>query len=386
MKTRTDRDAAPAAIATTPSGVAEHNDESAEPTIAVGRARRRRDGVNSHEVARLAGVSQATVSRVINGHLAVRGETRRRVEEAMQALGYVPNAAARSLITHQTQLLGLVVSNITNGFYPEIIEAITARAVDEGYTVILGSAGERAASQARYLRLLAEQRVDGVILTSTLLGDAPDIESLVEAGLPIVLANRARSDLPIDSVALDNEAAGLAATRHLIEHGRHAIAFVGGRPDSPTDRDRFAGYEAAHREAGMAVQSVLVSHGEFTREFGYHQTLELARFGAVDGIVAGDDTIALGCLDALADAGLSVPSDVSVIGFDDIPAASLRRISLSTISGSAREMGTGALALLLERIAGTATDSPRRVVLPANLILRGSCGLHSTDHVAFEPG
>src|SRR5665213_3483502 len=105
-----------------------------------GRPGRRRDGVNSHEVARLAGVSQATVSRVINGNVGVRDDTRRRVEAAMQTLGYVPNAAARSLITHQTRLLGLVVSNITNGFYPEIIEAITARAVDEGYTVILGSA------------------------------------------------------------------------------------------------------------------------------------------------------------------------------------------------------------------------------------------------------
>lgn len=189
--------------------------------------------VSARDVAARAGVSQPTVSRVVNHRGRVSPATRIRVQAAVEELGYVPNAAARSLITRRTGMLGLVVSNITNSFYPEIIDAITGAALGRGYTVIVGSAGEQTVSQAAYLRLLAAQHVDGAILTSTLDGHSPALEALSRR-LPIVLANRSRDDLPIDSVSLDNRLAGVLATDHLLGHGRRRIAFIGGRADSAT--------------------------------------------------------------------------------------------------------------------------------------------------------
>jgi LacI family transcriptional regulator len=332
---------------------------------------------SSIDVATAAGVSQSTVSRVINGRTNVRAATRAAVERAMIELQYVPNAAARSLITKRTRLLGLVVSNITNGFYPEIIEAITASALQAGYTMIVGSAGERSSSQAAYLRLLAEQRVDGAVLTSTLLGGADDIEALTRGGLPIVLVNRVRDDLGLDGVSLNNYEAGRVATAHLLDHGRRRIVYVGGRPDASTNAGRFAGYCRAHQDARVELDGSLVDHGEFTRQYGYDRVSELiSRQARFDGMVAADDTVALGCLDALLEAGRRVPDDVGLIGFDDIPAASLRGVWLTTVSSSAVEMGRRAVGLLLERLRDQFEGPPRSVVLPPQLIVRGSCGPH----------
>lgn len=341
--------------------------------------------INSREVAAAARVSQSTVSRVVNGSANVRPETRARVEREMAALGYIPNAAARSLITRRTRMLGLVVSNITNGFYPEIIDAITSCALEQGYAVVVGSAGERPESQAAYLRLMAEQRVDGLILTSTLIGDARDLAALVRTGLPIVLANRVRDDLPVDGVSLDNLGAGEVATRHLIEHGRRAIAYIGGQAETATDRGRRAGYERALHQARLAPLPVPDAPGAFTREHGYAATWRLLEArNHPDGIVAADDTIALGCLDALAEAGVDVPGDVSVVGFDDIPAASLRAVWLTSVSTAARQMGTRAVELLLDRLRGS-NGPPRREVLPADLVVRGTCGQHEVPAPSTHP-
>jgi LacI family transcriptional regulator len=345
-------------------------------------ARHPASSVSSRDVAAEAGVSQSTVSRVLNDSAVVREETRQRVEAAMQRLAYVPNAAARSLITNHTRLLGLVVSNITNGFYPEIIAAVTSLALEQGYTVVVGSAGERETSQTAYLRLLAEQRVDGVILTSTLLGEAGDVIRLARAGLPIVLANRVRDDLPVDSVGLDNVEAGRLVTEHLLAHGRRRIAYVGGRPDAPTNRDRHRGYRAALAARRVGEHAQLVTHGEFTWASGYERTRDLLAATTFDAIVAADDTIALGCMDALADVGVAVPDQVAVVGFDDIAAAGLRAVSLTTVGTSARQMGTEAATLLLDRVRRREAGPPRRIVLAPLLVVRRSCGDHSTRSVA----
>jgi LacI family transcriptional regulator len=297
----------------------------------------------------------------------------------MHRLGYVPNAAARSLVTHRTNLIGLVVSNITNEFYPEVIDAITKTALTEGYAVVLGNAGEQSSSQAAYLRLLAEQRVDGVILTSTLMGDASDITALANTGLAIVLANRVPGNLAVDSVALDNIAAGRTATAHLIEHGRRTIAYVGGRTDAQTNHDRFSGYRAALRSARLPFDERLVVHGEFSRSSGRALTRALLEAAPLDAIVAGDDTVALGCLDAVAEAGINIPGQLGLVGFDNIPAASIVGVGLTTIDSAPNQMGTQAVRLLLDRITGRNLGRPRRITLPATLVLRDSCGRHSAE-------
>src|SRR5579862_2631920 len=223
-----------------------------------------RQEANSRDVAAAAGVAQSTVSRVLNGHPKVRPETRARVLAAAQLLGYVPNAAARSLIRSRTDLLGLLVSNITDAYVPALIEAVTSRALERGYTVIIGSVQERTDLQTAYLQMLAERRVEGVILTSGLIGSADQIRPLVERGLRVVLANREIDGLTLDAVVFDNVEAAREATDHMITHGRRRIAFVGGRPDAATTRDRVDGYRRALAGAGLPVVDSLQSLGSYS--------------------------------------------------------------------------------------------------------------------------
>lgn len=336
--------------------------------------------VSSREVAQRARVSQSTVSRVINERSNVLPETRRRVERAMADLGYVPNAAARTLITRRSQLIGLLVSNITNGFHPAIIESVTAAALAVGYTVIVGNTPEATREQAAFLRTLAEHRADGVIMTSAPLRARAVLEPLLAAGLPIVLANRRADDVATDSVSVDGVKAGRIATEHLIAHGCRRIAYVGGRPAASTDRDKFEGYRAALVAAGIRLDEELVTHGSYTYEWGHERTLQLLKGGlTVDAIVAGDDMIALGCMDALAASDRRVPEDVAVIGSDDIVAARFHAVGLTTIDHSAATMGELAVRLLLRRIEESAGPPPIHVNLEPTLVVRRSCGSHDAD-------
>jgi LacI family transcriptional regulator len=270
-------------------------------------------------------------------------------------------------------LLGLVVSNITNAFYPELIDAISERAFAAGYTVILGSSAEDSHRQSLVLRSLTQQRVDGVVLTSTLIGGESEIEPFISQGIPMVFANRVNERLEADSVAIDNREGGRIAAMHLGDGGRERIAFIGGRPDTSTNRDKLAGYVQALGERGIAIDSTLVRHGEYTRASGERAVRDLVALAVpFDGIVAADDTIALGCLDALADARLDVPGDVAIVGFDDIDVASLRAVSLTTVSSKAERVGSLAIELLLDRLEGSYAGPPRRVTLPPELVVRRS--------------
>jgi LacI family transcriptional regulator len=334
--------------------------------------------VTSRDVALAAGVAQSTVSRALNEHPSVRPDTRARVREAAERLGYIPNAAARSLIKSRTNLVGLLVSNITDAYVPELIDAVTATAFQRGYTIIIGSVQERPDLQLAYLRMLAEHQVAGAILTSGLLGSADAIRPFIQRGLPIVLANREIEGIDTDSVVFDNVAAARSASVHLRSHGRERIAFVGGRPDAATTRDRVAGYRAALDEPDGT--SGRVHLGSYSRDFGYEATRALlAGDDPPDGLVAADDTVAIGCLDAIADAGLAVGIDIAVIGFGDQPAASMRSVSLSTVGASARALGRAAFELLVDRLEGKIDGPRRRIVLGHELVLRTSCGGHHPD-------
>lgn len=333
--------------------------------------------VNSRHVAAAAGVAQSTVSRVFNEHPKVKPETRARVLAAAELLGYVPNAAARSLIRSRTDLLGLLVSNITDAYVPALIDAVTATAFERGYTVIIGSVQERTDLQTAYLRMLATRRVEGAILTSGLIGSADEIRPLVERGLRVVLANREIDGLDVDAVVFDNVAAARLATEHLVGHGRRRIAFVGGRPDAVTTRDRVDGERRALADSGLIADARLEALGSYTTAFGYEATLALLNGDLPpDGIVAADDTVAVGCLDAIADAGLRVGIDVSVVGFGDQPIASVRAVGLTTVRASAHDIGRTAADLLIDRATGVLDGPPTRIVLPHELIVRSSCGPH----------
>jgi LacI family transcriptional regulator len=330
---------------------------------------------SSWDIAREANVSQSTVSRVINNSPRISKATSLRVKKAMERLGYSPNAAARTLITGRSNLIGLVVSNITNPFYPEVIEAVVATATEHDYNVILCNTQENLELQTAYLELLIEHQVDGAILTSSLLDNEGVMGEVGLGRIPVVMVNRTVEGLQVDSVRLDNTRAGQIVARHLTDLGHRSIAFVGGLEATSTNSARLAGFRNTLADLGVALPAEYVVHGEFTRASGFTLTQQLLALPhRPTALFCSDDLIAFGAMDAIIDAGLRVPEDVAVVGVDDVPAASLRQVALTTVRQHAGEMGRRAVQLLLERLRGGHDDEPIEIVLRPRLIVRRTCG------------
>lgn len=330
--------------------------------------------LNSKEIARLAGVSQSTVSRVMSGHRYVADATRERVLAVVNEQDYVPNVLARNLVTQRTNTIGLIVSNITNQFYPELIEAVCAIAARHHLNVILGNVGQDPERQRDYLRLLIEQRVGGVILTSTMM-KSPYVAELVRKRYPIVLVNRQLSGVQSDLVVIDNEDGARKAVRHLVSLGHSRIAYIGGLAGTSTNRERERGYRAALREAGLSVDPALIFPGDYTVSTARAAASKAMRLSnRPTAALCADDGIAFGFIDGLHEEGLATPADCAVIGFDDVSAASHRMIGLTSVRQPTPHMAELAMTLLLDRISGTGPEKPRRIVLPAELVVRRTCG------------
>lgn len=330
---------------------------------------------SSWDIAREANVSQSTVSRVINNNPRISEATRQRVRKAMERLGYSPNAVARTLITGRSQLLGLVVSNITNPFYPEVIEAIVATATEHDYNVVLCNTQEDLQLQTSYLQLLIEHQVDGAILTSSLLDAEGRLARMAPDTIPIVMVNRTVEGLRVDSVRMNNVAAGRMVARHLVELGHRDLAFVGGLAQTSTNSERLIGFRSELETLGVGLPEEYVTHRAFTRASGYELTEGLLALPQrPTALFCADDLIALGAMDAIVDAGLRIPDDISVVGVDDVPAASLRQVALTTVRQPAAEMGRRAVQLLLERIQGAPDAEPIDIVLRPRLIVRRTSG------------
>lgn len=323
-------------------------------------------------------MSQSTVSRVINDSPRISEATRQRVKKAMERLGYSPNAVARTLITGRSQLIGLVVSNITNPFYPEVIEAIVASATEHDYNVILCNTQENLKLQTSYLKLLIEHQVDGAILTSSLLDSEGLLARVAGNGIPLVMVNRTVDGLRVDSVRMDNSSAGRMVAKHLVDLGHRHIAFVGGLAATSTNSERLSGFRSELDTLGVGLPDEYVVHRAFTRTSGYELTQSLLTLPRrPTALFCADDLIALGAMDAVIDAGLRIPEDVAVVGVDDVQAASLRQVALTTVRQPAAEMGRRAVQLLLERIQGAPDAEPIDIVLRPRLIVRRTSGTAS---------
>lgn len=327
------------------------------------------------EVARLAAVSTATVSRVVNRSPNVRPDTRRIVEEAIASLGYVPNRAARTLVTRRTDTIALVVSEsesrvFSDPFFPATVQGISAAIADtELQLLLLLAQGELEHEKvARYLR---QGHVDGVILMS-LHGADPLPRALLEAGIPTVLSGRPRPGEPLPYVDADNRGGAQAATSHLLSSGRSTVATITGPLDMTVGIDRFEGYADALREANQPLRTELVEHGDFGEESGA-RALEalLERRPQLDAIFVANDPMAIGALGALRAAGRRVPNDVAVVGFDDIAAAASTNPPLTTVRQPLEEMTKAMAELLLVRI-GDPGRGDEFVVCPTELVRRTS--------------
>ncbi|GFN21903.1 LacI family DNA-binding transcriptional regulator [Thermanaeromonas sp. C210] len=329
--------------------------------------------VTIKDVARKAGVSVTTVSRVLNNSPhPISPETRQRVLEAVAELGFLPNAAARSLQLQETKTIGLMLPDIANPYYPGIVRGIEDVAHEEGYTIILCNTDRSRERTSRYLRVLREKRVDGIIFTGGgVVEDAcRDRFFWREEEIPTVVIGRHSADFP--SVQIDNVAAAKGAIAHLISQGHRYIACITGPETSTTARDRLQGYREALAEAGLEYDAAMVVAGDFSPAGGYRALEELLarprlKFTA---LFTHNDLMAVGALKALADNGLSVPRDVAVVGFDDIPLASYVLPRLTTVAVPVYDLGVTAMRLLRDLLQGR--EVAPVTTLPTELVVRES--------------
>jgi LacI family transcriptional regulator len=325
-----------------------------------------------NDVARVAEVSIATVSHVINRTRFVSPERVERVQAAMRELDYTPDANARSLRIGRTETIGLVVPDNTNPFFAELARWIEDAGFEAGYTTILGNSNERPDRERRYIATLLSKRVDGLIITPTARSDdAALTASLHKARIPIVLMDR-EIDLPVADVVLYDDAAGSGeAARHLLDLGHTRFACVAEPSGVPPER--VEGFRQALREAGVNLDEDAVVPGDFHFAGGREATARLLATGApFTALFAANDLMAAGAIRELGAHDLSVPHDVSVVGFDDAPIAEMVSPPLTTVRQPLRDMAEVAVSLLLARLSGRADAKRARRVLATSLVVRDS--------------
>jgi len=325
------------------------------------------------DIARKAKVSYATVSRALNHRYGVKRETRERVLEAASALNYSPNALARGLVSRRTLSMGLLVPDITNPFFAEVARGVEDGAQEAGYSIFLCNANWDRSREERHLALLAEKRVDGIIMAP--VADRADaVETGLPAGIPLVYVNSAPRGTENSYVVIDNVRGGCLAVQHLIDAGYQTIGFIGASEDSATLEERLAGFRLAMRRNGRDVEESFIQLGDFHRETGYHIIQDMIQAGRVPrAVFCENDLLALGVMQGARDKGLAVPEDLAIVGFDDIPLASYPEIRMSTVCQPKCDMGRMAVGILLDKLAA---DDPgavsRRILLEPELVVRRS--------------
>jgi LacI family transcriptional regulator len=327
------------------------------------------------DVARLANVSQTTVSLVLNNEsiASVPPETRQRIREAMEALGYVPDHLARSLRTRKTYTIAGIIPDITNPFYPAFERGIQDVADRHGYDLMMYNTDGSATKEQRILRSIRQGRVDGVIAVLFHL-NARDLLPLLDMSIAVVRLEatpKQAGAAPLDNLYVDNIGAAQRAAAYLFGKGHRRIGMLTGQRGPGANR--VLGYQRALAEHQIPLDQQLICSNDFTLAGGYAgmRTL-LALAAGPTAVFAANDLMAMGAMNAIRAAGLRIPQDVAVVGFDDIPAAALVTPALTTVTQFQEQLGQRAARMLLERIDGTATEGGRCVEMPAELVIRES--------------
>lgn len=325
-------------------------------TEGVGVKSRGNSVTTSRDIARMAGVSQTTVSRVLQNKPNVSESTRRRVLAVLEGTGYVPNEQARAMRLRRTGTIGVVAGRITNPFYPELIDALGEAITRRGFRMVLW-AQDSASGEAAAIEAIRGRLIDGIVFTSATV-ESESLASATARGLPVVLVIRSIADAECDMVTSDNEAGGRLAADHFVASGVTSIAVVGGGDAVSTGRERRAGFLAGLADHGLVVPP----ENLYDCEFEHEAAKEVARtlFARVDGpkaIFCVNDVIAFGVLDAAREAGLSVPDDVQVVGYDDVRMASWSLFDLTTLTQPVGEIADLGVELLAKRL-----ESPERPI------------------------
>jgi DNA-binding LacI/PurR family transcriptional regulator len=325
-------------------------------------------------VARQAGVSISTVSRVINGSAPVVPETAERVLGIIAELNFRPKAAARILARQKTDTIGLVLPVISGDFFADMLEGIERGVVEGGYDLLVHSTHSEIRPHSPFKHVLGEQNTDGLIVFTDSLDDA-ELSRLSEIGFPVVLLHRSSPPgLDIPCVMVENKNGARAMVEHLIQvHGRRRIVFLRGPAEHEDSYWREQGYRQALAQHGMAVDPALFEDGRFNTDAAYQATRRLLAKGVdFDAVFAGDDDSATGALAALQEHGLRVPGDISLAGFDNSTMARFINPPLTTVNAHVGQTGYAAAQKLVQLIRTGQAD--RETLLPTELVIRQSCG------------
>ncbi len=331
--------------------------------------------VTIREVARQAKVSVGTVSNVLAGSATVRAELRRRVEEAMRGLDYHPNQIARSLKTRQTKTLGMVISDITNPFFPQVVRGAEDAAIASSYLLITLNTDDNPERERQALSMLRAQKVDGLLLTvAASREDMNHVEQFRESGLPIVCIDREVPNVPLDLVCSDNARGAKMCMQHLLSRGHRRIGYLSGSAGLFTAVTRLEGFNQALSEAGIPADPKLVRHGDFRFESGYRLAKEmLLEHDPPTALFASNAMMGFGALKAIHELCLRCPEDVALAMFDDVPFGDVIQPRLTVVAQPAYEMGKVGAQLLIARLEGReASAKPIRQMLVPELLVRES--------------
>ncbi|CAM05251.1 LacI family transcriptional regulator [Saccharopolyspora erythraea NRRL 2338] len=322
------------------------------------------------DVARMAGVSTATVSHVINGTRTVREETRRVVQDAIESTGYSPNTLARSLATASSRSIAVVMSAITNPYFGQVLQGIETEAVRRGYTLLLAESRDDPDHELHVVRGMHERRVDGVILAPSAL-PRQTLDYVAAQRLPVVLADRVIDDR-YDQVGPENTAPMAELVDHLAAAGHRRIGFVAGRRGLSTTEERVRGYREGLRRNGIEPDPELLVEGRSVTDTAVAATRRLLAHRPT-ALITANNGMTIGAMQALGEAGLSVPRDIALVGFDDFPWAEWFSPRLTVIAQPCNDIGTEATRLLLRRIADP-DAAPETHRLRSRFVHRDSCG------------
>jgi LacI family transcriptional regulator len=329
------------------------------------------------DIARLSGVSRSTVSRVINDEPNVREGTRQKVLDVIHDINFQPNLAARGLAVGKTGVIGLLIPTtvaaiFTEPFFPLLIQGVSTACNACDYSMMLWLA-EPEYERRTITRILYSGLVDGVIVSSAQINDTI-IQSLADNNVPFVLIGRHPTIEHYSYVDVDNRVSAYQAVMHLLRLGRQRVAMITGPQNTVPGIERYKGYQDALRERSLHLDPDLIIMGDFTEACGYAGMQRLLPHRP-DAVFAASDAMALGVIRAAREAGLQLPQDLAVIGFDDIPQASQAMPTLTTIRQTIQRLGTTAAETLIDMIE-TSAEPPRHLILPTELIIRESCGFN----------
>lgn len=340
---------------------------------------------NIRKVSELAGVSVATVSRVLNHPETVSEETKDRILKIMEEINYVPSSIARSLSTNRTSTIGLIIPNILNPLYPSIAKGVEDVFFKKGYNILLSNTESDAKREKDSIEMLLSKKVDGLIICSSTLKRA-DLDIIIKQKVPLVLVGDYIEDNDLNIVYTDYQLGAYLATNHLIKTGCKIIAHISGPMDSKSSIQKLEGYKKALLEAGLEYDEEYVLVGNNQIDGGQLAFKKMnKKKGKPDGIFVANDLMALGVMEAIKVSGYSVPSDIAIVGFDDIDVASLIEPKLTTIIHPVYRMGLTSARLLLDIITNEEEDCfKQKIFIQPMLKIRKSCGYDNRIEEIFS--